>query len=594
MRLAGTLTALYIALCSGAAGAHPIVFSQSFPAVTSAGPDSGLLTIAGDCLDDLCGEFDGTVTDVDVVFIFGGFEMALATSVDITGEAGQGNQTLEAGWPVTDLDRIDGQLTFHVRRTSFNNFTQMVEVQDSDPLFIDVLFDNQLQPPNRPMRIAVRNANNNARIPNAWVIAERTDRPIGASMYLNPVAGTGGVYELLNANVIPYDVSVHAAGFFPQTITNVMPAGDGIDQEFLLTPDPGLTAPGTVDVILELSSADLYGPTHVLARDAQIRSGGVDIGVEPVFAHGFLAFFGVPAGSYVLHVPDTNDFMFTDTPFTLGTGQRKSIEVPVEPANAAKFTRFTGVPGQIAGTVTATTGSPTPLEGAHVISSQSGSDYSTYSFSVDGGTYFIADAEPGLGLIQAFSPDGSIFGPAKEADVVDGQVFGDEIDEDAELDVPIDAFDQDANGLPDDFEATYLDGKGLTAEEAGIDGDPDDDGLTNLEEATAQTDPLDPDSDNDGFDDGMEVVLGSNPNSGGSTPTIPNPVYIDFGIDNRAEAGSLGFPFADLDSAVEFAAPGATIRIKGDVDVLVGPVPDAAISKQLTIRSFNGNVSIGN
>jgi len=35
------------------------------------------------------------------------------------------------------------------------------------------------------------------------------------------------------------------------------------------------------------------------------------------------------------------------------------------------------------------------------------------------------------------------------------------------------------------------------------------------------TDPLDPDTDNDGFSDGVEVRPGSDPNNAGSVPQIP-------------------------------------------------------------------------
>jgi hypothetical protein len=41
--------------------------------------------------------------------------------------------------------------------------------------------------------------------------------------------------------------------------------------------------------------------------------------------------------------------------------------------------------------------------------------------------------------------------------------------------------------------------------------DPDNDGLTNLQEFVAGTDPHNPDTDGDGLDDGKELALGTDP-----------------------------------------------------------------------------------
>lgn len=61
---------------------------------------------------------------------------------------------------------------------------------------------------------------------------------------------------------------------------------------------------------------------------------------------------------------------------------------------------------------------------------------------------------------------------------------------------PEDALDSDGDNKPD-----YLDDNNTD----GPHGDPDNDGLTNEEEATLGTDPNDSDSDNDGLDDGDEI-----------------------------------------------------------------------------------------
>jgi hypothetical protein len=84
--------------------------------------------------------------------------------------------------------------------------------------------------------------------------------------------------------------------------------------------------------------------------------------------------------------------------------------------------------------------------------------------------------------------------------------------------------DTDGDGLPDYWEA----GNGLNLNnpngEDGASGDPDQDGLSNLEEFALGLDPQDPDTDNDGWSDGTELVWGTNPLNPGSYPRIYLPV----------------------------------------------------------------------
>ncbi len=74
--------------------------------------------------------------------------------------------------------------------------------------------------------------------------------------------------------------------------------------------------------------------------------------------------------------------------------------------------------------------------------------------------------------------------------------------------------DDDDDGLSDVDEAT--------AGTNPLDADSDDDGLSDGDEVgTYATDPLDADSDDDGVNDGVEVAAGSDPNDPGSVPAVP-------------------------------------------------------------------------
>jgi hypothetical protein len=77
----------------------------------------------------------------------------------------------------------------------------------------------------------------------------------------------------------------------------------------------------------------------------------------------------------------------------------------------------------------------------------------------------------------------------------------------------------------------------LDGEGDGCDVDDDNDGLLDVVETDTNTfvsdfntgsDPLDADSDGDGWDDGEEVLAGSDPNSVYSTPLNPNPSPVPF------------------------------------------------------------------
>lgn len=74
--------------------------------------------------------------------------------------------------------------------------------------------------------------------------------------------------------------------------------------------------------------------------------------------------------------------------------------------------------------------------------------------------------------------------------------------------------DADADGLPDAWEALYglaTDDDGSVDPDNGPDGDPDNDGATNIQEFNLGSDPTNPDADDDGLNDGGELAAGSDP-----------------------------------------------------------------------------------
>lgn len=78
--------------------------------------------------------------------------------------------------------------------------------------------------------------------------------------------------------------------------------------------------------------------------------------------------------------------------------------------------------------------------------------------------------------------------------------------------------DTDQDGMPDTWESTYV---GLDPNVDDAVGDPDSDDLINLDELYFGTDPTDPDTDDDGYEDGFEISMDSDPLDSDSTPTLP-------------------------------------------------------------------------
>lgn len=80
--------------------------------------------------------------------------------------------------------------------------------------------------------------------------------------------------------------------------------------------------------------------------------------------------------------------------------------------------------------------------------------------------------------------------------------------------------DWDQDGMDDVYEGLYAELNPFDAADA--DGDLDNDGLKNLEEMTAGTNPLSGDTDGDGFGDGDEITYNSDPLLPSSLPADPD------------------------------------------------------------------------
>ncbi|MFO8050430.1 MAG: helix-turn-helix domain-containing protein [Thermoplasmatota archaeon] len=115
--------------------------------------------------------------------------------------------------------------------------------------------------------------------------------------------------------------------------------------------------------------------------------------------------------------------------------------------------------------------------------------------------------------------------------------------------------DNDQDGMDDEWEAEH----GLNSTDpSDADGDPDGDGLTNVQEYRNSTDPGSNDTDSDGMDDGWEVAYGLDPND----PSDADGDLDDDGYSNLAEHQMGSDPTDPSDPSVvddddDDVAPGA-------------------------------------
>jgi hypothetical protein len=138
--------------------------------------------------------------------------------------------------------------------------------------------------------------------------------------------------------------------------------------------------------------------------------------------------------------------------------------------------------------------------------------------------------------------------------------------------------DTDGDGLPDSYESQH---SCLSPTVADSDQDPDGDGLTSLEEWIRGTDPCNPDSDNDGFGDGDEARLGSDPLTDQSQP-LPDLLFIK---EDAVDLGSCPNPVTRTIN-VTAASSNVTWAVRADSQwILV--TGGGQGSGQITVRATN-------
>lgn len=148
--------------------------------------------------------------------------------------------------------------------------------------------------------------------------------------------------------------------------------------------------------------------------------------------------------------------------------------------------------------------------------------------------------------------------------------------------------DTDGDGLNDTYEAKTGFITGVRTDDFDGDGvedpdeDPDEDGLTNLEEQNLGTDPLRKDTDGDNLDDGEEVLEGTDPTSDDTDgDDLDDGSEVRVGADpTNPDSDNDGTPDGDESYTVTVSGEAASVSVTGEGD----------LSDNTTVQKDIGNV----
>jgi hypothetical protein len=154
--------------------------------------------------------------------------------------------------------------------------------------------------------------------------------------------------------------------------------------------------------------------------------------------------------------------------------------------------------------------------------------------------------------------------------------------------------DSDSDGLVDTWELQYFGNLSQTGT-----GDPDGDGLDNLAEEDAGTNPTLQDSDRDGFTDSEEIDAGTDPLNVADYPQVPTQLLVELDaaalaagpVANWANAGTLGGTFVASGSPVAETIDGVQGVTLAGTDWFEGPdsIPriEGAGARSITAWVYN-------
>ena len=335
-----------------------------------------------------------------------------------------------------------------------------------------------------------------------------------------------GTQEMIDGKLD--DIRLYTRALSDGEIAALVP-GAAVNQPLRVDAGQDATVPLPASLSLQGSTTDPSGPgTNATARWTYWRK--VSGPGEAIFADRFdpatSVTFSQP-GSYVLELraSDGGHLAYDTVSIDATSGSPGSVQFNASAYSIAEnggsatvmVTRTGGARGSISADYSTTNGNA--VSGSDYVPSSgtlmwSDGDASSRTFTVQILDDTAQEPDETVGLILQNPTGGASLGPPFTAVLT---ITDDDTNPDT-----------DGDGLPDSWELTYF--PDLTQ---GAADDPDSDGLTNLGEYTAGTNPTQSDTDGDGLSDGEEVnTYGTNPlNADSDGDGMPDGSEIAYGFD---------------------------------------------------------------